>query len=388
MNPNLSTTVFTRFEDADGRRIWEKVPAFQMLAPKPSELLRDARFHPFRWSIAEGVMDWVALSSKDYAAASFLDRRALSVTSSDHYFSMPIANASTCPEEHPNNLRWIFHVGHCGSTALSKLLGFHPEVLSLREPGFLWGLNALWRDDPTSAPEWFPLCQAILKRGFEATSTVLVKPSSLQTELCLKLLQADKPSPCIVLTSSLQHYLLNALKDGLDDSVSSDFESGASDAISFWRRQQLADIPEETPPSLHPRLYKASLAWLGVVTQLGHAIQTGSLAPEQLLWLDHDELLVDSERVGIEALEHLGLPVKPWRNASPASTENLGKSGRTFDAEDYQNRRRAVATTYQSKLRAHWQWLGNLLTRYPQLTSSLEMSAPGQEVVRHAFACA
>ena len=126
-------------------------------------------------------MDWVALSSKDYAAASFLDRRALSVTSSDHYFSMPIANASTCPEEHPNNLRWIFHVGHCGSTALSKLLGFHPEVLSLREPD-LWGLNALWRDDPTTAPEWFPLCQAILKRGFEATSTVLVKPSSLQTE--------------------------------------------------------------------------------------------------------------------------------------------------------------------------------------------------------------
>ena len=96
-------------------------------------------------------------------------------------------------------------------------------------------------------PEWFPLCQAILKRGFEATSTVLVKPSSLQTELCLKLLQADKPSPCIVLTSSLQHYLLNALKDGLDDSVSSDFESGASDAISFWRRLQLANITEETP---------------------------------------------------------------------------------------------------------------------------------------------
>ena len=48
-------------------------------------------FHPFRWSIAEGVMDSIALSSKDYAAASFLDRRALSVTSSDHYFSMPIA---------------------------------------------------------------------------------------------------------------------------------------------------------------------------------------------------------------------------------------------------------------------------------------------------------
>ena len=23
-------------------------------------------------------------------------------------------------------------------------------------PGFLWGLNALWRDDPTTATEWFP----------------------------------------------------------------------------------------------------------------------------------------------------------------------------------------------------------------------------------------
>ena len=331
-------------------------------------------------------MDWVALSSMDYAAASFLDRRALSVTSSDHYFSMPIANASTCPEEHPNNLRWIFHVGHCGSTALSKLLGFHPEVLSLREPR-IFAQRALAR-----RPDYSTRMVSALSGDLEARLRgdvhcfgEALKP---QTELCLKLLQADKPSPCIVLTSSLQHYLLNALKDGLDDSVSSDFESGASDAINFWRRQQLANIPEETPPSLHPRLYKASLAWLGVVTQLGHAIQTGSLAPEQLLWLDHDELLVDSERVGIEALEHLGLPVKPWRDASPASTENLGKSGRPFDAEDYQNRRRALATTYQNKLRAHWQWLGNLLTRYPQLTSSLEMSAPGQEVVRHAFACA
>ena len=388
MNPYASARVFTRFDDTDGRRIWEHVPSFQTLAPQPSELWHDARYHPFRWNMTEGAMDWVALSPEDYAAASFLDRRALSVTSSEHYISMPATKAHESLEVSSHPLRWIFHVGHCGSTALSKLLGFHPEVLSLREPGFLWGLNALWRDDPTRATEWFPLCQAILKRGFEATSTVLVKPSSLQTELCLKLMQADKPSPCIVLTSSLQHYLLNTLKDGLDDSVSSDFESGASDAISFWRRQQVADINEEIPTSVHPRLAKASLAWLGVLSQLGHAVDTGSVAAGQLLWLDHDALLVDSERVGLEALEHLGLPLKPWRDARPASTENLGKSGRPFDAKDYQNRRKALATTYQNELRSHWQWLGEILARCPELTSSLNMSTPGQDAVRHAFACA
>ena len=161
---------------------------------------------------------------------------------------------------------------------------------------------------------------------------------SLQTELCLKLLQADKPSPCIVLTSSLQHYLLNALKDGLDDSVSSDFESGASDAISFWRRQQLADIPEETPPSLHPRLYKASLAWLGVVTQLGHAIQTGSTG-SRAASLARPRRASRRQRTG----RHRGtrtLGSRSSRGVMPAPHQLKTSKVRTsFDAEDYHNRR-------------------------------------------------
>ena len=194
MNPNLSTTVFTRFEDADGRRIWEiLVQHFKCLHPKYQAergcVMR--RFHPIQQgSIAEGVMDWVALSSKDYAAASFYvsNCRALSVTSSDTISRCPSRLHQTCPAQPPKQSEvdlscWSLRK-YC---TLKVSLGFHRSSrsgagLSLREPGFYGGSHG--RSGATTRLQhlsWFPLCQAILKRGFEATSLFLPKPSSLQT---------------------------------------------------------------------------------------------------------------------------------------------------------------------------------------------------------------
>lgn len=74
------------------------------------------------------------LSAEEIAAASFLDQRVLKPATRGSWVPWADVAASVRGMSTAKLPSLIFHVGHCGSTLLSRLLAFAEDTQSLREP--------------------------------------------------------------------------------------------------------------------------------------------------------------------------------------------------------------------------------------------------------------
>src|SRR5688572_2824855 len=93
---------------------------------------------PFDIDPATDRVELRALQPIDYEKASFLDRRLAQAVAA----SVPFQELAAEAADLPRACDFIFHIGHAGSTLLSRLLGQHPTIFSLREPQALRTLMA------------------------------------------------------------------------------------------------------------------------------------------------------------------------------------------------------------------------------------------------------
>ena len=105
-------------------------------APTAEEIARDARWLAQALDPAAGQVRLVAMDRDSYRAASFLDDRMLQQPVDAQLVPWPDVEAAVSGEMR-SDARWIFHIGHVGSTLVSRLLGELPEVLGVREPRLL-----------------------------------------------------------------------------------------------------------------------------------------------------------------------------------------------------------------------------------------------------------
>ena len=91
-------------------------------APSPPEIARDARWLAQALDPAAGMVRLVAMGREAYRAASFLDDRLLQQPVDAQIVPWPnVEDAMSGALRH--DARWIFHIGHVGSTLISRLLG-------------------------------------------------------------------------------------------------------------------------------------------------------------------------------------------------------------------------------------------------------------------------
>ena len=85
--------------------------------------------------------------------------------------------------------RWIFHIGHVGSTLVSRLLGELDGVLAIREPRLL-------RDLALSPAEvragYLGLVPKLMSRTFGAEEVACVKATSFASEIAAELVPAGE----------------------------------------------------------------------------------------------------------------------------------------------------------------------------------------------------
>jgi hypothetical protein len=89
---------------------------------------------PHQLNLISDSLLLMELSATEVSAASFLDQRVLKQTSKGSWVPwQPVADIF---ENEPvtGKTSFIFHVGHCGSTLLSRLLEFTRNTRCLREP--------------------------------------------------------------------------------------------------------------------------------------------------------------------------------------------------------------------------------------------------------------
>ncbi|MEZ5460916.1 hypothetical protein [Dokdonella sp.] len=252
---------------------------------------------------------FVRLTEADLRAASFLDER-LGLQGRDGFWVTletlsAISAAVADPVEAPH---YIFHIGHCGSTLISRLLDKDGNLLGLREPLALRELSAARRelDSPlsrVSAAQWSALFDGSLKllgRGFSPGQRALIKATSTCNDLIESALEHDSASRLILLHIPLESYMATMLKG----------QGGGLDALhgAPARLQYLHETLGAESPRLHELGHAEILAmgWLSELLRFRRAADADA-GKGRIMMLDFEQWLEQPDALLDAARKHLGL---------------------------------------------------------------------------------
>jgi len=228
---------------------------------------------PLEWNGDRTAVMFARLSEADYRAASFLDRRALQSGTATGV--VPWSLAEPWLDELPRRCDFIFHVSHCGSTLLSRLIGTAPGVFAVREPGILRGLDA------ADAEARIDAVLGLLSRVFKPDQRPLVKATSLVNAVADRLMSRATDSRAILIGLPVETFLAAVL-----DGSRNDIESHAAHRLQ--RLVRLGRVkPEATATGLGEH---AAAAWACEMATLGTLAKAH---PHRTLWIDFDRFLAE-----------------------------------------------------------------------------------------------
>jgi hypothetical protein len=238
------------------------------------ELVRSPAWLPL--DVQGSAVRLVRLDEAAYRAASFLDQRLLSHGYAQHVCSallLETAAAHLRPRSH-----FIFHIGHVGSTLISRLVGACPDYFVLREPVLL---RALAMPMPAGAPG-LGAALALLARTWRPAQRAVIKVTSFVNELAEPILAGSEQATAVFMFVRPLAYLQGTLA-GLYSRLESRHLAAA-------RLQRLARRLDEGGWWPDPRAEGECIAmsWLSEMTALRQAAQRFA---SQVLWVDFDEYL-------------------------------------------------------------------------------------------------
>ncbi len=264
------------------------------MRPEPSEIAGSARWHLHDYDDAAETASLLRLDESHFRQASFLDQRVeapardKAVVPLDK-FAEAVAGAP--PAEAP---RYIFHIGHCGSTLVSRALDASPATLPLREPLTLRRLAR--RTDAPGSDRTEILVQAH-RRVFRPGQSAVIKATSTCNALIRPLLEPHPTSRALLVYVDLETYLAGMLGR---QTPALDLRGHLPARLEDWGR--MADAPPLEAESLdEPRL--AALAWL---TGMRHLAVAAQALAQQVRLLNFETFLAAPEGQLMALAEWLG----------------------------------------------------------------------------------
>lgn len=313
----------------------------------------------------------VRLSRTQYEAASFLDDRVLTPGQHGEWAALDdLAEAAAGLEE---NCHFIFHIGHVGSTLISRLLGATDGIFSLREPTPLPVLahlqtelgkpEALW-----SAEEFEDRTALFLKlwsRTFEPHQAALIKATSWGAELAATLLARSSRPKALFLAVEPEIFLAGVMAS-----------PGAWEDVSNAAQASLKRLHErlgEAPWTLHTMSpgERVAMSWACEMTALGAA---RGASPHNVMWLDFEGFL-DMPGEGLTAaLGHFGRPVDIAQIEALTTGPLMQRYSKLPEHRfDPAFRRRVLAQSrakHEAEIVAGMAWLDEASLRYPLIAAA------------------
>src|SRR5690348_9393928 len=148
-------------------------------APTSDEIARDANWLAQALDPSAGMVRFVAMDRESYRAASFLDDRMLQVPVDAQILPWPIVESAMTGHAR-TDARWIFHIGHVGSTLASRLFGEIEGVLAIREPRLLRDLSLSPSEVRSS---YVKVTAKLMSRTFGEDEVACVKATSFASEI-------------------------------------------------------------------------------------------------------------------------------------------------------------------------------------------------------------
>ena len=154
-------------------------------------------------SAGGGSLRLVRLDEAGYRAASFLDRRI--VQPGVLQALCPTASVAAAAASLPPRAHYIFHIGHVGSTLVSRLVGEREEFFSVREPAVLGAIAKA----PALALESLDIRDVLglLARAWHPEQRAVVKATSFVSEIAEPILEISPDSVALLMFSPALAYL-------------------------------------------------------------------------------------------------------------------------------------------------------------------------------------
>jgi hypothetical protein len=210
-----------------------------------------------------------------YRSASFLDDRMLQEPNEAHVVPWQSVRSAVALDAR-RDARWIFHIGHVGSTLVARLLGEVENVLSVREPRFLRDVATLDNEDRDDFT--FP-AQALFSRTFGADQLALVKATSFVSEIADELVPERQRA--LFLYANPRNYIGSILAG--PNSVQE------LAALAPSRAQRMSGRMRFSQP--RNAAEAAAAAWACEMTALESSAK--KMADRRILWADFDTMLAD-----------------------------------------------------------------------------------------------
>jgi hypothetical protein len=265
-------------------------------APTPQEIARDARWLVQALDPAAGQARLIAMDANSYRAASFLDDRMLQQPVDAQLVAWPLIEEAASQVTR-RDARWIFHIGHVGSTLVSRLLGELERVLAVREPRVLRDLALIPAEVRGRYIESIP---AMVSRTFADDEMACIKATSWVSEISPELVPPDESA--LFMFASPRNYIASILAG--ENSVKE------LRMLADTRMQRLAGRGIVLAPGRNDAEL-AGIAWACEMTALEAASE--ALADRAIAWADFDRMLDDMAVALKSAADH-------FRFATDAST--------------------------------------------------------------------
>jgi hypothetical protein len=267
------------------------------------------------------------------------------------------------PADAKNDARWIFHIGHVGSTLIARLLGELNGVLSVREPRALRDLTFFPRD---VRDRFVPTVRSLMSRSFDAGQTAVIKATSMVSEIAAELV--GESGRALFLFASPGVYLQTMLAG---ERSQAELQALAS---FYSARAEARGIP--WPGGAQPPAQMAALVWACEMSALEDA--AAELRSDCVLWCDFDAFL-EEPGTGLSTIAaFLGLSDEDARVAEIARSPLMRRYSKALDHEFGPEARRQLLDEASAKHAAAIQsalaMLSEAAEKAPLLTRALARS--------------
>lgn len=271
-------------------------------APTPDEIARDATWLAQALDPSAGLVRLVAMDGDAYRLASFLDDRLLQQAVDVHILPWQDVESAVAGE-HRADARWIFHIGHVGSTLMSRLLGELDGVLAVREPRLLRDLAV---GPPDVRQQYLREVPKIMSRAFDPGEYSCVKATSFASEIVADLVPPGERA--LFMYARPRNYIASILAG----------ENSLKELrhLEPYRKERLASRGIVLP-AFRTDADRAAGAWACEMTTLESA---GAAMPDRMIaWADFDAMLPDMEAELARVAEFFGFGADRGRLASVAA---------------------------------------------------------------------
>ena len=325
----------------------------------------DAGLFPHMLEMASDQILLSRIDEQAFRAASFLDQRIFTPELQRQlvpWSALEDIKIDALPPPH-----YIFHIGHVGSTLISRLLGEFDDTLALREPLILRNLAEISQIACEPQSPWSPalyetrrdLVISWLSRGFHGSQRPLIKASSFVSVLAEQLVTARNKA--LFLFVPLQSYMQTIL--------AGEASMQETQVMAGSRLQRLAKLLGEAPANLWElsAVQRVAMSWLCEMATLQTAAKT--VPGEAVLWHSFDDFLsAPADRLAMLA-EHFGLSMPPEELEKLVSGPIMSSYSKApehgYSPDLRRDLQREAQAKHAGEIQSAMAWAEKLGDRYP-----------------------